>query len=233
MNSRSLVIFDAFNTLVTARRGSEGTFLAGLAEAGLEATASSLARLQAASEGFDHSAWSGSRESYVDWAVESLRMAGSAGVEPCIVPALEQLHQAPMIAMPDAVACVRRLRAVGFAIAVCSNWGWDLRADLESTGLVEEIDVFVPSAQAGFRKPHPQIYQSVLDIAGFAAGEAVFVGDNLKTDVLGPQSAGIRSVLVAPTAVDTFRGPRAASLAEVADLLIDGDGQSPRATRQN
>lgn len=119
MNSRSLVIFDAFNTLVTARRGSEG---------------------------FDHAAWSGSRESYVDWAVESLRMAGHVSIEPCIVPALEQLHQAPMIAMADAMACARRLRAVGFAITVCSNWGWDLRADLEGTGLVEEIDVFVPSA---------------------------------------------------------------------------------------
>jgi putative hydrolase of the HAD superfamily len=179
MNTRGLVIFDAFNTLVTARRDSKGTFLAGLAQAGLETTPSMLARLQAASEGFDHSAWSGSRQSYVDWATETLRVAGKAGavseVVPCIVPALEQLHQAPMIALPGAVGCLRKLRAAGFAIAVCSNWGWDLRADLESTGLLEEIDVLVPSAQAGFRKPHPRIYESTLALSGFAAEEAFFV----------------------------------------------------------
>jgi HAD superfamily hydrolase (TIGR01509 family) len=226
MNTRGLVIFDAFNTLVTARPDSMGTFLAGLAQAGLEATASMLARLQAASEGFDHSAWSGSRQCYVDWATETLRVAGQAGtgteVAPCIVPALEQLHQAPMIAMPGAVACLRKLRAAGFTIAVCSNWGWDLQADLEGTDLVEEIDVLVTSAQAGFRKPHPRIYQSTLGLSGFAAEEAVFVGDTLRTDVLGPQRAGIRSILLAPVTVGTFRGPQAGSLAATADLLIDG-----------
>jgi HAD superfamily hydrolase (TIGR01509 family) len=227
MKTRGLVIFDAFNTLVTARQDSADTFLAGLVQAGLEATASMLARLQAASEGLDHSAWSGSRQSYVNWATETLRIAGHAGagteVAPSIVPALEQLHQAPMIAMPGAVACLRKLRAAGFAIAVCTNWGWDLQADLDGTGLIEEIDVLVTSAQTGFRKPHPRIYQSTLGLAGFAAEEAVFVGDTLRTDVLGPRSAGIRSVLLAPVAVDAFRGPQARSLAAAADLLIDGE----------
>lgn len=145
----------------------------------------------------------------------------AADLAPCVVPALEQLHQAPMTAMPGAVACLQRLRAAGFAIAVCSNWGWDLRADLQGTGLVEQIDVFVPSAQAGVRKPHPQIYQSTLARAGFAAEHAVFVGDSLNADVLGPQRSGIRAVLLAKTAVDTYRGPRAGSLAAAAELLTD------------
>jgi hypothetical protein len=54
-----------------------------------------------------------------------------------------------MSALPGAVECLRKLRAAGFAIAVCSNWGWDLQADLQGTGLVGQIDVFVPSARAG------------------------------------------------------------------------------------
>jgi putative hydrolase of the HAD superfamily len=240
MNRSGLVIFDAFNTLVTARRDSRDTFLAGLAQAGLEATASMLRRLQAASEGLDHSAWSQSRQCYVDWAAKTLRVAPNAGadteVAAAIVPALEQLHQVPMIAMPGAAACLQRLRAAGFAIAVCSNWGWDLQADLDGTGLFEGIDVLVTSAQTGFRKPHPRIYESTLSLAGFAAEEAVFVGDTLRTDVLGPQSAGIRSVLLAAEPVDGFDGPQVRSLEAVADLLIDGGsgypakpGLSPRA----
>jgi HAD superfamily hydrolase (TIGR01509 family) len=223
-----LVIFDAFNTLVTARRGSSRTFLAGLAHAGLDATESVLAEFQLASEGFDHSAWSASRQTYVTWAEETLRRLGQEGASPdadlapCVVPALEQLHQAPMVAMPGAAACLRELKAAGFAIAVCSNWGWDLEADLESTGLTANVDVLVTSAQTGCRKPHPRIYQAALELAGFRAEDAVFVGDSLRTDVLGPQRVGIRSMLLASEPADAFGGEQAGTLAAVARLLTDG-----------
>lgn len=126
-----------------------------------------------------------------------------------------------MSALPGAVECLRKLRAAGFAIAVCSNWGWDLQADLQGTGLVGQIDVFVPSARTGFRKPHPQVYRSTLARAGFAAGHAVFVGDSLNTDVLGPRRVGIRSVLLAKADVDAYRGPRVESLAAAAELIIE------------
>lgn len=226
MSIRGLVIFDVFNTLVTARRGSKRTFLAGLAATGLTATDSVLAELQAASEGFDHSAWSGSRGTYVSWAKATLAAVSRSGLSSDddraahVVPALEQLHQAPMVAMPGAQSCLRRLRAAGFTIAVCSNWGWDLEADLERTGLTVYVDCLVTSAQVGCRKPNPRIYQSTLDRAGFGVEDAVFVGDSLRTDVLGPQSAGIRSVLLSRVASETFHGEQAPSLAAVSHLLV-------------
>jgi putative hydrolase of the HAD superfamily len=222
-----LVIFDAFNTLVTARPGSSATFLDGLTRAGLDASPSLLAEFQAASEGLDHTAWSASRQSYVEWATATLRTVREAGVLAesdlggWVVPALEQLHQAPMVAMPGAGSCLRTLKAAGFTIAVCSNWGWDLREDLESTGLTADVDVLVTSAQAGYRKPHPRIYGSTLDLAGFAAEEAVFVGDSLRTDVLGPEKAEIRSVLLTREPIKAFQGEQAGSLAAVTRLLLD------------
>ena len=228
MRSRRLVIFDAFNTLVTARAGSQDTFLAGLRGAGLDASASLLAELQAACEGLDHSSRSGARQAYVDWAADTLSKVGqaggaiAAGLAPRVVPALEQLHQAPMIPLPGAADCLRTLRENGFAIAVCSNWGWDLREDLEATGLTADIGVLVTSAQAGWRKPHPRIYQSTLELAGFGAGEAVFVGDSFRADFLGPRAAGIRSILLAGDAGRTSDGERAGSLAGLSRLLITG-----------
>jgi putative hydrolase of the HAD superfamily len=227
MSSRGLVIFDAFNTLVTARHDSRATFLDGLASVGLTASAAMLAELQAASEGIDHSAWSGSRETYVAWAAWTLtEIVQAGGVEgsdlaPFVVPALEQMYQAPMVALPGAAACLAALKTAGFRIAVCSNWGWDLREDLEGTGLTTHIDYLVTSAQAGFRKPHSRIYQSTLDLTGFTAANAVFVGDSLRTDVLGPQRVGARSVLLARAPPGGFRGEQARSLAAVARLLID------------
>jgi phosphoglycolate phosphatase-like HAD superfamily hydrolase len=40
---------------------------------------------------------------------------------PCIVRALEQPYQAPMVAMPGAADCLGKLKSAGFGIAVCSN----------------------------------------------------------------------------------------------------------------
>jgi FMN phosphatase YigB (HAD superfamily) len=162
-----LVIFDAFNTLVTAHPDYQNTFLDGLAHAGLEPTLPLLTELQAASEGTDHSAHSRSRDSYVAWASETLclaRQSRHSSFRPRIVPALEQLHQAPMIPMSGAEDCLAQLKNAGFKIAICSNWDWDLRADLRPTGLARHIDTYVPSARAGFRKPHPRIYQAALDV---------------------------------------------------------------------
>ena len=174
MPSRGLVIFDAFNTLVTSRRGSKRTFLAGLAQAGLDCSRAMLLELQVASEGLDHSGWSGSRPAYCDWAAETLAAVAQTGgdlhasLASHVAPALEQWHQAAVVALPGAADCLTELRRAGFTIAVCSNWGWDLAADMAAAGLAASIDVFVPSAQAGYRKPHPRIYHDTLERARLA-----------------------------------------------------------------
>lgn len=236
MRSRGLVIFDAFNTLVTSRRGSKRTFFAGLAQAGLNSSRSMLKELQAVSEGLDHSGWSGSRPAYCGWATETLAAVAQTGgdlpvsLAPHVVPALEQCHQAAMVALPGASDCLTELRGAGFTIAVCSNWGWDLASDMAAAGLAASIDVFVTSAQAGYRKPHPRIYRNTLERAGFGVQDAVFVGDSLRTDVLGPQRIGIPSVLVATPPRRQTGDKQVASLAEVPGLLL---GTSPPARPGN
>jgi len=226
MRTRGLVIFDAFNTLVTSCPGYEHTFLAGLAAVSEHASPDLLVTLNAASEGLDHSAWSSSRRMYRQWAARTLASLAHTGaapdaeLAPHVVPALEQLHQAPMAALPDAAYCLATLKDAGFSIAVCSNWGWDLAADLAGTGLPSWIDVLVTSAQIGYRKPHPHIYRATLDRAGFGATDAVFVGDSLRTDALGPQRAGIRSVLLARDAQEQIHPEQVASLGDAARLLL-------------
>jgi FMN phosphatase YigB (HAD superfamily) len=246
MQTRGLVIFDAFNTLVTSRRGSKRTFLAGLAQTGIRASAAELADLQAASEGLDHSRWSGSRALYCAWTAETLAAlehadAGSGAdagrawrtglfteLAPRVVPALEQWHQAPLVALPGTADCLAQLKRAGFAIALCSNWGWDLAADLAGTGLTDNIDVFVTSAQAGCRKPHARIYRATLELAGFRAEDAVFVGDSVRTDAVGPQCAGVRSVLVTRAEEQVHR-EQVASVREAVRLILRG-WRRPQAT---
>jgi putative hydrolase of the HAD superfamily len=227
-----------------------------LVQIGIRASTAMLADWQAASEGLDHSQWSSSRGAYCGWTAETLAALAQVGTElgadlrrvrgpdpvgqlaPRVAPALEQWHQAPMVALPGAVECLATLKRAGYTIALCSNWGWDLAADFAGTGLADYIDVFVTSAEAGFRKPHTRIYQATLELGGFRAEEAVFVGDSLRTDALGPQHAGIRSVLVTRAEEQVHR-EQVASLSDAARLILrgragyphDGTRDSPRTER--
>ena len=54
----------------------------------------------------------------------------------------------------------------------------------------------ISSADHGFMKPHPSIFQVALGRAGASSEEAVMVGDSLAHDIEGARRLGIRAVLV-------------------------------------
>jgi putative hydrolase of the HAD superfamily len=227
----ALAIFDAFNTIVRPVAGAANTFAAGLRAAGIEVSAAMMGRLQSASAGLDHRAWSVCRADYADWTARTLRSLRPQTLresEPAVIPALEQWHQAPMEQFADVSPCLTALRHSGIIIAVCSNWGWDLSDDLGKAGLGGLVDIAVSSASAGCRKPHSLIYQRVLDLAGVGAAEAVFVGDDLANDVAGPLRAGIASVLLDRAGAAR---PGVSSVRSLADLAAWILGQ-PQAARR-
>lgn len=96
------------------------------------------------------------------------------------------------------LATLGELRRRGLKLGFVSNAtaaGELMRGDLRLFGLDGFFDGGVFSSEIGVRKPHPRIYQAVLDQLGVSAGEAMFVGDRVKEDVRGPQSLGMRAVL--------------------------------------
>jgi putative hydrolase of the HAD superfamily len=56
-------------------------------------------------------------------------------------------------------------------------------------------DCRVTAADAGYLKPHPEIFEYALNKLGVSADEAVFVGDNAVADIAGAQGAGMRAIL--------------------------------------
>ncbi|MBT2569405.1 HAD family hydrolase [Planococcus sp. ISL-110] len=58
------------------------------------------------------------------------------------------------------------------------------------------FDHIVISGAFGKGKPDPSIFHHALSKFDFAAGEVLMVGDNLMTDIIGAEKAGIRSVWV-------------------------------------
>jgi HAD superfamily hydrolase (TIGR01509 family) len=77
-----------------------------------------------------------------------------------------------------------------FAIPECC---WEL---LDKFGLKEYFDVVIISGDVNRRKPSPEIFEKALKALGARASEAVFVGDMLDLDVMGPKRVGMRTVFI-------------------------------------
>lgn len=196
------VVFDWFGTLARWADGARWGYSSILTSHGVDVEEAVLDAYHLSWDGIAHPEHSTSREAYLAWTRGRLaELVASCGVAPAEVPELvERLLESdlrtPMVAYPETLAVLDELRRRGLRVAVCSNWGWDLDPFLSSTGIAPYVEVPVTSAQAGYRKPHPAIYAATLSALGVAAPDAVFVGDSWGPDVLGPISAGMRSVHV-------------------------------------
>jgi putative hydrolase of the HAD superfamily len=118
----------------------------------------------------------------------------------------------PIFAMarldPTALSVLRSLRARGIKTAVVSNTPWGSPADAWRTelmrhGLLDAVDAAVFCVDVGWRKPHRAPFDRALSVLDVSAGEALFVGDDQRWDILGAQNAGIRPVLLAADAPAT------------------------------
>jgi putative hydrolase of the HAD superfamily len=56
------------------------------------------------------------------------------------------------------------------------------------------FDVILISGEVGYRKPHPLVFQLLVDRLGVARQEIAFVGDDAEADIEGAQMAGLRPI---------------------------------------
>lgn len=67
--------------------------------------------------------------------------------------------------------------------------------ELKAHGLFKYFpDCRLSAADAGYLKPHPEVFRHALKILNVSPKEAVFVGDSLPADIVGAQSVGMRAV---------------------------------------
>ena len=68
---------------------------------------------------------------------------------------------------------------------------------LQEFGLRRHFDFVLDSALCGWKKPGPEIYQAacqLADIPDSALGKILFIGDNLRNDVLMPLQLGMQAI---------------------------------------
>jgi putative hydrolase of the HAD superfamily len=119
---------------------------------------------------------------------------------------------------PDVRPAVAALRARGLRLGVLSNFDSRLRPVLADHHLDTEFDSLTISSEAGWEKPHPNIYQTAMASLGVAPGESLMVGDDWEHDFEGPTAAGMRALWLNRSGKPDPR-PSIASLEDIAARL--------------
>jgi putative hydrolase of the HAD superfamily len=100
---------------------------------------------------------------------------------------------------PDVVETLGWLRSAGLRLGIVSNAAYRpalMRRQVDALGLAGFFDALTFSSAVGVRKPNPRIYQDALRQLAVEPQATLFVGDRLREDVRGPQSLGMRGVLL-------------------------------------
>ncbi len=100
---------------------------------------------------------------------------------------------------PDTIACLERLRAEGYRLAIISDTPWDApgylcRGDMARWNLDPYFDVFYFSGDRPWRKPDPRVPETAARELGVELSECVIIGDMLARDIAAANRAGIPSI---------------------------------------
>lgn len=106
--------------------------------------------------------------------------------------AWEQAHNFDLF--DDVPPVLAELRRHGLKLGIVSNTGRDVHEFLEHHNL--EVDAALSSRVHGKVKPHPTIFQAVLDSLGAEAERSAMVGDSPEDDLEGARALGMRAFLV-------------------------------------
>jgi HAD superfamily hydrolase (TIGR01549 family) len=96
-----------------------------------------------------------------------------------------------------AVEVVAELKRRGFRLIVVSNMmlpGKLLKAKLQEAMVLSYFDHILISSDAGFIKPHPEIFRRALAASKLKPDEVLFVGDTYLQDIIGAKRVGLKTV---------------------------------------
>ena len=94
---------------------------------------------------------------------------------------------------------LRELAGAGLKIGLISNTQRPLDEFAAHFALDHIFSAAISSAELGYLKPHPAIFEAALAAVGEPAGASVMVGDSVKADIEGARQVGMRAVLVRRT----------------------------------
>ena len=227
------VLFDLYNTLVTYDPPREEIEAKILKDFGIEVSPEALLRPILTADEFiyqEHARSSISKRSkeetmalYTQYHGILLKEAGLEASKEVILGILGKWMNFNLktVLYDDVVPALTNLKERGLILGLISNVDRDIAPLYQGLGLSAWLQVMVTSQEVGFNKPHPEIFQAALKQAGIKPAEAIYVGDQYQTDVVGASKAGMLGILLDRNGFfeEVTDCPKIRSLTEVAEHL--------------
>lgn len=100
---------------------------------------------------------------------------------------------------PGALDVLELLKSDGYELHIITNGFKEIQEiKLNNSGIRHYFDVVLCSEEVGKQKPHIEVFQSAISKAGTKSTESIMIGDNLHTDILGAERAGMTGILFDP-----------------------------------
>ena len=137
-----------------------------------------------------------------EWFRRALPAAGIAVDDEAVEPLAQRYEDAfegGLRLYPDvlpALTALRRLRPGLVHGLITNGWAVRQRSRAAAVGLGASFDVWVISQEVGSAKPEARIFETALEQARVLAAEAVMVGDDPRTDILGAKAMGLHALWV-------------------------------------
>ncbi len=226
------VTFDFYNTLVYHRTGiGRGrTYMEYLAAAGL---ASDPWEHQVLYDVFEYYAASYSPTAAAEskmffWTEFTRRLFQRTHVRgPVCIDCAEHARAIRDLMGPTCLALfaevpsvLRSLKKNGLRLGVISDWQKGLAYFCDELGISAYLDFVVASAEVGFQKPDPRLFDIACERMGMAAEHILHVGDRI-VDVEGARAAGFWAALLVRSGGATDRDvPVITNLRELNRIMI-------------
>jgi HAD superfamily hydrolase (TIGR01549 family) len=145
-------------------------------------------------------------ETLIEWDVpaaagmlfEALDIAHDEALLNAFFDAYYQPVERELFVYDDTLQLLNTLKPAYPVMGLISNTIFPERAhltELQRFGIAPFLKFMVFSSTFGLRKPHPDIFYSACNLAGFAPSECLYVGDRYFEDILGPTQIGMHAIL--------------------------------------
>jgi HAD superfamily hydrolase (TIGR01509 family) len=110
-----------------------------------------------------------------------------------------------VVPFDDTLPVLKQLKAEDYKIGLLTNSFlpmWMRDVELRSYKIIDFFDARLTAADVGYIKPHPKIFEQLLDMLDSEAQRSLFVGDRPAHDIAGANEVGLISVLITPPHVE-------------------------------
>lgn len=141
-------------------------------------------------------------ESYeIDLLLVFEKMLESRGVDKSVAPSLasefRRLSMVKLERFPGVKEMLLDVKRAGGRVYLLSNAQSCFTIDeLRATELYDLFDGILISSDVGVKKPSHRIFDIAFTRFGISAGDSVYVGNDLRDDILGASGVGMRTVYI-------------------------------------